>query len=137
MGRVSSRDTSLELLIRRSLFASGFRFRLNDKRYPGSPDIVLPKYKAVIFVHGCFWHQHEGCSKSKRPETRREFWNSKLDANIERDKRNIEKLNSLGWRVAIVWECAIKKKSSFEEMISSLEDWIRSGHSELEIPNKT
>jgi len=98
---------------------------------------VLPKYKAVIFVHGCFWHQHEGCSKSKRPETRREFWNSKLDANIERDKRNIEKLNSLGWRVAIVWECAIKKKSSFEEMISSLEDWIRSGHSELEIPNKT
>jgi len=127
-------DTSLELLIRRTLFASGFRFRLNDKRYPGRPDIILPKYKAVIFVNGCFWHQHEGCPRSKRPQTRKEFWNQKLDANIERDKRNIRELKAMGWRIAVVWECAIKKKSVFEQSMMSLESWIRSDSPEISIP---
>jgi len=129
-----SGESSVEVLIRKKLFRLGLRFRLNDKRYPGKPDIVLPKHKAVIFVHGCFWHQHEGCSKSKRPETRKEFWNTKLDKNVERDNRNIEQLKAMGWRVAVVWECATKKKSVFVQTMISLENWIRSNESELSIP---
>jgi len=134
MTRISGSNTTPEVLVRKALFAFGFRFRLNDKRYPGKPDIVLPKHKAVIFVHGCFWHQHEGCPKSKRPETRKEFWSTKLDANIERDQRNIERLKALGWRVAIVWECAIKKKLSFENTMDLLEEWIRSENIKIIIP---
>lgn len=134
MTKVSGKDTRPEILVRKILFASGFRFRLNDKRYPGKPDIVLPKYKVVVFIHGCFWHQHEGCSRSKRPETRKEFWDQKLDANIERDKRNIQQLRDMGWRVAVVWECAIKKKSAFEQTMISLESWIRSDEPEISIP---
>jgi DNA mismatch endonuclease (patch repair protein) len=122
------------VLVRKTLFAFGFRFRLNDKRYPGKPDIVLPKYKAVIFVHGCFWHQHEGCPKSTPPESRKEFWNTKLNKNVERDHRNIEQLKTMGWRVAVVWECAIIKKSVFEQTMASLDSWIRSSEPELTIP---
>jgi len=134
MGSVPRESTSPELLVRKALFAASFRYRANDKRYPGSPDIVLPKFNAVIFIHGCFWHQHKGCSKSGRPQTRKEFWNQKLDANIERDKRNIKQLKSMGWRVAVVWECAIKKKSVFEQTMISLESWIRSDKPKISIP---
>lgn len=134
MAKVSSSDTLPEQLVRSFLFSKGFRFRLNDKRFPGKPDIVFPKYKAVIFIHGCFWHQHEGCSKSRRPETKKEFWNQKLDANIKRDNRNVEQLKTMGWRVAVVWECVIKKKSTFDEAMASLENWIRSEEQEITIP---
>lgn len=134
MESVPRESTSSEILVRKALFAFGFRFRVNDKRYPGSPDLVLPKYKAVIFVHGCFWHQHEGCPKSRRPQTRKEFWSKKLDANIERDRRNTEQLEAMGWRVAIVWECAIKKKTSFDRTMETLVGWIRSEEIEIIIP---
>ena len=134
MSEVKGRNTSLELHVRKRLFADGFRYRVNDNRYPGKPDIVLTKYHAVIFIHGCFWHQHKGCSKSKRPTSNKDFWDKKLDDNINRDKSNIIQLKQMGWRVAIVWECALKKKQSFEETISSLEDWIRSKNCEITLP---
>jgi len=134
MSAISGSDTSSEIAVRKSLFRSGFRYRLHVKNLPGKPDIVLPKYKAVIFVHGCFWHQHEGCPRSKRPETRKGFWGQKLDVNISRDKRNIDQLTAMGWRIAVVWECAIKKKSIFEQTLFSLESWIRSDKPEISIP---
>jgi len=134
MATISGENTSPEIMSRKRLFRDGFRYRKCVAGMPGKPDIVLPKYKAIIFVHGCFWHQHKGCSKSKRPETRKEFWNTKLDKNVERDNRNIEQLKAMGWRVAVVWECAIKKKTSFEKTMASLEKWIRSNELELIIP---
>ncbi len=105
MASVGSTDTKPEKIVRSLLHRLGFRFRLHRKDLPGSPDIVLPKYKTVIFVHGCFWHQHKGCAKSKRPDTRKEFWNHKLDQNIIRDERNITTLNNMGWTVYVIWEC--------------------------------
>lgn len=107
MSRVKSRDTQPELLVRRLLHRLGYRFRLHRKDLPGKPDIVLPKYKSVIFVHGCFWHGHN-CSRGKRPTSNVEFWNSKLDKNIDRDKKNQESLSQLGWRILTVWECEIR-----------------------------
>jgi len=129
-----SGESSAEVLIRKKLFRLGFRFRKHVHGMPGKPDIVLPKYNAVVLVHGCFWHQHEGCFKSKRPETRKEFWNQKLDVNVERDHRNIKQLKEMGWHVAVVWECSLKKKSVLESTIASLERWIHSNELELTIP---
>ena len=105
MSTVKSKGTTIERHVRSLLHRMGFRYRLHDRKLPGKPDIVLPKYKTVIFVHGCFWHQHPGCSKSKRPVTRAEFWAKKLDDNMRRDESNIRLLESLGWRVIVVWEC--------------------------------
>jgi DNA mismatch endonuclease (patch repair protein) len=96
------------MMARSLLHRLGYRFRLHRKDLPGNPDIVLPKYKKIIFVHGCFWHQHQGCSKSKRPETRPEFWNKKLNENIERDKVIIRELQDAGWTVHVIWECQTK-----------------------------
>jgi DNA mismatch endonuclease (patch repair protein) len=109
MSQVRSKGTAPELALRSSLHSAGFRFRLHRKDLPGKPDIVLPKYKRVIFVHGCFWHHHEGCSKSKMPKTNVEFWQNKITANIRRDKTNQDDLAKLGWQVLVVWECDIKK----------------------------
>lgn len=108
MSRVKSKNTKPELMIRSILHKEGYRFRVHRKDLPGKPDIVLPRYKTVIFVHGCFWHQHEGCPDSKRPSTNIEFWNSKLNENIARDKKNKIKLRELGWEVFVIWECEIK-----------------------------
>jgi len=105
MASVGSADTKPEKIVRSILHALGYRFRLHRKDLPGSPDIVLPKYKKVIFVHGCFWHQHEGCAKAKRPTSRMRFWDKKLDGNMSRDKQNISELRTAGWTVNIVWEC--------------------------------
>jgi len=96
--------------IRKLLFSLGYRYRKNVKDLPGKPDIVLPKYKTVIFVHGCFWHQHKNCNKSSLPETNREKWKEKLEGNVERDKRNYKELKKLGWKVIVIWECEIKNK---------------------------
>jgi len=112
MARVRSRDTKPELILRSELHRNGFRFRLHCKNLPGKPDIVLPKYSAVIFVDGCFWHQHPGCPKSKLPQTNFEFWQKKLDANVSRDRSTDIRLSSLGWEVIRVWECAIMKNPS-------------------------
>lgn len=110
MSRVRGKDTRPELALRKRLWAEGFRFRLHSK-LPGKPDIVLPKYKTVIFVHGCFWHHHEGCPKSKLPETRKEFWTDKIASNVRRDNGNHESLTKLGWQVIVAWECEIKNNA--------------------------
>ena len=110
MSRIHGRNTKPELLVRSVLHRAGFRFSLRRKDLPGRPDIVLPKYRTVIFVNGCFWHQHRGCKEASRPKTRRKFWADKLDGNVCRDQRNYRALRKLGWRVIVVWECEVEKK---------------------------
>ena len=109
MQNVKTKNTAPEIKLRSLLHKNGFRFRVNRKDLPGKPDIVLPKYRAVIFVHGCFWHGHD-CPRGQRPQTNADFWNQKIDRNVIRDKSDVSLLESLGWRVLIVWECEIKKK---------------------------
>lgn len=110
MGSIKSKNTTPELIVRRLLHKLGYRFRLHKKDLPGSPDIVLPKYKKVIFVNGCFWHGHESCKKSQLPETNREFWQDKISKNIKCDAENIAKLTELEWGVLIIWDCQTKKR---------------------------
>lgn len=106
----NSRGSDKQYVLNESyLFSKGLRFRKNDKRYPGSPDIVLPKYKTIVFVHGCFWHLHEGCKYAVIPKSNVEFWEKKLYGNRERDERNQKELKEMGWRVITVWECELKK----------------------------
>lgn len=108
MARVKGKDTKPELIVRSLLHRMGYRFRLHRKDLPGRPDIVLPRHKKVVLVHGCFWHQHPGCSRSKRPETKSDFWNAKLDRNVERDKETLDALGRLGWAALVIWECETK-----------------------------
>lgn len=108
MSKVKSKDTKIEVLVRKWLFANGFRYKKNDKRFPGTPDIVLPKYKTIIFVNGCFWHGHEGCKLNRMPKSNVEYWRSKIDKNIENDKKNQNLIRALGWNVIVVWECELK-----------------------------
>ena len=108
MSKIRSKDTKPELALRKTLFARGLRYRVNDKKLPGKPDIVLPKYKTVIFLHGCFWHRHEGCKYAYTPKTNTEFWVDKITSNKERDKINFQILTELGWNVLTVWECEIR-----------------------------
>jgi DNA mismatch endonuclease (patch repair protein) len=110
MSKIRSKDTKPELALRKALFARGFRYRVNVPNLPGKPDIVLPKYKTVIFLHGCFWHRHEGCKYAYTPKTNTKFWVDKITSNAERDKANTEKLTALGWNVIRVWECEIRHK---------------------------
>lgn len=124
MSAIHGKDTKPEEIVRKFLFSQGFRYRKNDARYPGKPDIVLPKYKTAVFVNGCFWHLH-GCRKSVIPSTRREFWETKLKANAERDVLNREKLEQAGWKVITVWECEISRKSDRETKLRALCDQIR------------
>ncbi|MDR7945186.1 very short patch repair endonuclease [Achromobacter aegrifaciens] len=107
MSRIRGRDTRPEMLIRRGLHACGFRYRLQDRKLPGRPDLIFPRYRAVIFVHGCFWHGHD-CPLFKLPETRRDFWDAKITSNRTRDSRVEEALLEQGWRVATIWECSLK-----------------------------
>lgn len=109
MSRIKGKDTKIEVEVGKYLFSKGYRFRKNDKRYPGKPDIVLPKYHVAIFVHGCFWHRHEGCKDATTPKTRTEFWLEKFDKNVKNDRIKQEKLRELGWKVIVIWECEIKK----------------------------
>lgn len=101
--------------------AMGFRFRLHRKDLPGTPDLVLPRHRKAILVHGCFWHQHQGCPNAKRPASRRAFWNEKLDANVKRDRRKVDDLESLGWDVLVVWECEAEDP---ETLLAKLEDYL-------------
>lgn len=117
MSKIKSRDTSPEKQVRSLLHKLGFRFRLQQKTLPGKPDIVLKKYKSVIFVNGCFWHGHEGCKRAKRPQTHTEFWNKKIDSNIRRDEENIRELTSLGWHVLTIWECELKNLDLISEKL--------------------
>ena len=110
MSRIKGKNTKPEETVRKYLFSQGFRYRKNDKRLPGKPDIVLPKYKTIIFVNGCFWHEHEGCRYFAWPQNNAEFWKEKIESNVVRDKKQYEELQDAGWRVIIVWECELKKK---------------------------
>jgi DNA mismatch endonuclease, patch repair protein len=123
MAGIRGANTKPELILRRALHARGLRFRLHDKKLPGKPDIVLPKYCAVIFVHGCFWHRHEGCRYATTPATRPDFWDSKFKSNVNRDWRNLERLTALGWRSLVVWECELKA-SSANEVGARVHDWL-------------
>lgn len=108
MAGIRSRDTSPEMKVRRLLHRHGFRYRLHQKDLPGKPDLVLPRYRLCIFVHGCFWHRHPGCRFATTPSTRPEFWQSKFDQNVVRDTRNKNALLTMGWRVLELWECGIR-----------------------------
>src|SRR5437773_5747462 len=114
MSRIRSKNTKPELMVRSFLHKNGFRFRLHDKNLPGKPDIVLKKYKTVIFVHGCFWHRHRGCKNCTTPTNRREWWLTKLNGNAARDKVRQRALCKLGWRIIIVWECQTEKPKALE-----------------------
>ena len=109
MSRIKGKDTKPEVLVRKYLFSKGLRFRKNDKRYPGHPDIVLPKYKTIIFVHGCFWHFHENCRYAVMPSSNVDFWKKKLNGNRLRDERKKKALTEMGWNVIVIWECQLKK----------------------------
>ncbi len=111
MSQIKGKNTKPEELVRKYLFSQGFRYRKNDKRLPGSPDIVLPKYKTVIFVNGCFWHGHKGCKHFVWPKSNEEFWKNKIETNIARDKNKTKTLEELGWNVLTVWECELKNKN--------------------------
>ena len=123
MSRIRSTNTKPEEIVRKYLFSHGFRYRKNDKRYPGKPDIVLPKYHTIIFVNGCFWHMH-GCSRSRLPRSNQEYWKPKIERNIQRDAEHQQKLEADGWKVIVVWECELKKRTA-EERLSRLCDEIR------------
>lgn len=123
MSRIKGKDTKIEVKVRSWLFSKGFRFRKNDRRYPGTPDIVLPKYKTVIFINGCFWHRHEGCRYATTPKTRTEFWINKFEKNVENDRKHKEELETMGWRVITLWECELKK-NSFEDTMNFLMERI-------------
>ncbi|WP_425059921.1 very short patch repair endonuclease [Sporomusa carbonis] len=128
MAKVKSTGTKAEDKVRKALFAAGFRYRKNVTNLPGKPDIVLAKYKAIVFVHGCFWHQHPNCREATMPATRLEYWRPKLMRNIERDQSNMEKLRKMGWRVFTVWECELRSRF-FKKTIELLIAQLRSADS--------
>ena len=118
MSRVRGRNTGAEMYVRRTIWAEGFRYRLHVKKLPGTPDLALAKYRLAVFVHGCFWHQHDDCPRSKRPSSNREYWDKKLDGNAARDARHRDQLEKLGWAVATIWECNLK--SDTESLLEQL-----------------
>lgn len=119
MSRIKSKDTKVEVKVRQYLFSKGYRFRKNDKRLPGKPDVVLPKYKTVIFVNGCFWHMHEGCKYATIPKTRTDYWLEKFNRNVSNDRKHRCELEAMGWRVITIWECELKR-NRFEETMSQV-----------------
>lgn len=116
MSHIMNKNTKPEILVRKFLFSKGFRFRLNKTGLPGKPDIVLPKYHTTIFINGCYWHGHEHCKYATLPETNREFWETKINGNIARDKIVSEQLSSLGWDVITIWQCQLKPKTKDETL---------------------
>lgn len=134
MSAVRGANTKPELLIRKALHKSGFRFRLHAPDLAGRPDMVFPKYKAVLFVHGCFWHRHD-CGLFRMPSTRKDFWTAKLDGNAARDERTRRTLCLKGWRVGLVWECSVRgaDRSSVEEVAGRIAKWLRGESGDLEI----
>lgn len=123
MSKVNQKDTKPELIVRHFLFANGFRYRKNVRKLPGSPDIVLPKYKTVIFVNGCFWHGHE-CRAGRRPTSNKQYWDNKIKSNIKRDEDKISQLEILGWKVLIIWQCEIKNEELRSVRLKRLIDQI-------------
>lgn len=124
MAGIRGKNTKPEMVVRRALHAEGFRYRLHVASLPGRPDIVLPKHRAVVLVHGCFWHRHEGCRFATTPATRSEFWEEKFRQNVVRDRKSEQALRALGWRVATLWECDIRNLD--DEALRRLLNWLRS-----------
>lgn len=133
MAGIRSKNTKPELALRRVLHAAGFRFRLHAKDVVGCPDLVLPKYRAVVFVHGCFWHRHPKCRYAAVPSTRAEFWQIKFQKNLARDAKVLEELVRIGWRTAIIWECALRTPSQVEHACAILATWLHGGSLVLEL----
>lgn len=124
MSGIRSKDTQPEMLVRKYLHSQGFRYRLHARKLPGSPDLVLPKYKVAIFVHGCFWHRHQGCRYATTPASNAERWKLKFDTNTERDARKENMLRAAGWRVIVVWECELKRAPTerLDRLVSEIRD---------------
>ena len=120
MSRIRGKETKPEIIVRKFLFSRGVRYRKNDRKLPGHPDIVFPKYHTVVFVNGCFWHGHENCRYYRLPKTNTVFWRNKIERNKERDSEIITRLESLGWKAIIVWECEIKTKTEMESRLRDL-----------------
>lgn len=136
MASIRSVDTSPELTLRRQLFALGFRYRLHVKNVPGRPDIVLPKYRVAILVHGCFWHRHSNCRLAAEPKSNIDFWNTKFESNLRRDQRVKKDLSESGWRTCVVWECSIRRRPLAEDQLLRLAKWIKQGQEQyVEFPS--
>lgn len=122
MSRIKNKNTKPEILVRKFLFSNGYRYKINDKKLPGKPDIVLPKYKTVIFVNGCFWHGHENCKYFKLPATRTEWWKKKIEGNIKNDTIKHALLKEAGYKVIVIWECKVKNKSIYTTIIDEIKE---------------
>lgn len=133
MAGIKGKDTKPELVLRRALHARGFRYRLHSKNVPGRPDLVFPKHHAIVFVHGCFWHRHEGCRYTITPSTRPEFWQAKFGANVIRDAAIRDQLKKTGWRVATVWECSLRKSELLTATVELLATWLSLNIGQLEV----
>ncbi|POB00312.1 very short patch repair endonuclease [Chromobacterium sinusclupearum] len=120
MSAIKGRDTAPEMVVKRFLHRFGFRFRLHKKQLPGRPDLVLPRWHAVIFVHGCFWHRHQGCKFATTPATRPDFWQRKFAANVQRDERQVRELKALGWKVAVIWECEVGSEDRLRRLVEEI-----------------
>lgn len=132
MAAVKSRDTSTETSIRKALHAIGFRYRVHKRIGKSRPDFLLPKYSAAIFVHGCFWHGHAECRYARIPKSNVQFWTTKIERNVARDARNEDELAAMGWRIALVWECAIRDLGVIQ-VSHQIADWLRGGGERLEV----
>ena len=133
MSGIRSKNTKPELALRHAMHALGFRYRLHSSAVTGRPDLVFPKHKAAVFVHGCFWHRHYGCRLTSTPSTRPEFWAKKFLRNVERDLAVRRRLGGDGWRVAVIWECALKRNDHVDMAAKLLAGWLRTGENELEV----
>ena len=138
MAAIRGSDTKPEMMIRRGLHARGFRFRLHDRKLPGRPDLIFPRHRAVLFVHGCFWHGH-GCHLFKWPSTREDFWRQKIGANVARDEASTEALRQVGWRIGVVWECALKgrQRRPVDDMLNVVSYWLYAPVGDLSLQGLT
>lgn len=134
MSGIRGKNTKPELLVRSMLFKAGYRFRLHRKDLPGTPDIVMPGRRVAIFIHGCFWHRHHDCSLARLPKSNAEFWKIKLSGNERRDQIKYSQLANLGWRVLVIWECAIRRQQNIDGLVAAISRWIDTGVSFAELP---
>ncbi|WP_261521690.1 very short patch repair endonuclease [Burkholderia multivorans] len=119
MAKVKSKNTTPEMIVRKLVFSMGYRYRLHDEKLPGKPDLVFPGKRKVILINGCFWHRHQGCKFASTPQSRTDYWERKFERTVERDKKNIEELTSLGWECLVIWECELKNPDILKANISS------------------